>query len=140
MIGAIIAKSNTRKAFNALNKHDIETFMSLWHEDGSYIYPGNVSVSGAHQGKNAVRSWFERFFQQFPEIQFTLNNICVDRIFDMTGKNTVITEWTIEYTNNSGTKVQNLGIDIIKISGGKVIEVRAFFFYPERLKDAWGEI
>ncbi len=139
MIGAIIAKSNTRKAFKALNNHDIETFMSLWHEDGSYTYPGNVSASGTHQGKDAVRSWFERFFQQFPEIQFTLNNICVDRIFDMTGKNTVITDWTIEYTNNSGTKVQNIGIDVVKISGGKVIEIRAFFFYPERLKDAWGE-
>jgi len=86
-----------------------------------------------------VRSWFERFFQQFPEIQFTLNNICVDRIFDMTGENTVITDWTIEYTNNSGTKIQNIGIDVVKISGGKVIEIRAFFFYPERLKDAWGE-
>lgn len=139
MIGSIIAKSQIRKSFNALNNHDLNTLMSAWHEDGSFIYPGNLSVSGSFSGKDEVRSWFERFFRQFREIRFTVNHVCVDRLFDVTGTNTVATQWNIDLTNSSGTTVQNIGVNVIKVRGGKVVEVRDFFFYPERLKIAWEE-
>ncbi len=139
MIGSIIAKSKLRKTFNALNNHDLDTFISGWHENGTFIYPGDLSVSGTFQGKDTVRGWFENLFRQFPEIQFTLNHICVDRLFDMTGTNTIAAQWDIEVTNRSGIKTQNIGINIIKIRNGKVIEVRDFFFYPERLKIGWEE-
>ena len=139
MIGAIIAKSRLRKAFNALNNHDLDAFISGWREDGTFIYPGDFSVSGTFQGKDAVRGWFENFFRQFPEIQFTVNYVCVDRLFDMTGTNTIAAQWDIDLTNKSGTKLQNIGINVIKLRGGKVTEVRDFFFYPERLKIGWEE-
>jgi ketosteroid isomerase-like protein len=139
MIGSIIAKSQVLKSFNALNNRDLDAFLSAWHDNGTFIYPSDLSVSGTFQGKQAVRNWFDNFFRQFPEIKFTVNHICVDRLFDITGTNTIAAQWNIEVTNKSGLKVQNIGINVIKIDRGKITEARDFFFYPERLKNGWEE-
>jgi hypothetical protein len=46
MIGTIIARNAVARSFEAMNKHDLTTFMSPWHDDGVFIYPGEVRASG----------------------------------------------------------------------------------------------
>jgi ketosteroid isomerase-like protein len=139
MIGAIIAKMKVRSAFEALNQRDFPTFSAAWRDDCVFIYPGDVEMSGRHEGKAAIEKWFKKFLDQFPQIHFTLKNICVDNILDFVGTNTVAVHWDTDLTNIKGEKIQNSGVTILKIKFGKALHVKDFFFDSnEAVKKAWG--
>src|SRR3990170_8874236 len=123
MIGAIIAKKAIANSFAALDKHDLEAFMSVWRNDGVFSYPGEIWSSGTFQGKAAVEGWFRKFFEQFPKIHFDIQDICVKNIFAMGGTNTVTVHWNIYRTNREGRVGQNSGVTVINIEGAKVIKV-----------------
>lgn len=139
MIGALVAKHNVQKAFRQLNQKRLSDFMAGWAEDGQFHYPGELSVSGSFLGRAKVEGWFEHFFTHFASINFSLNHICVENIFDVTGNNNLVAQWRVELITQSGSKVENVGINLIKIRNRKVTEVRDFFFYMERLPMGWGE-
>ena len=54
-IGASMAKKKARTAFTHFNNRDMTNFLSLWDEDASFTYPGEVSASGTAQGKEAIQ-------------------------------------------------------------------------------------
>ena len=126
MIGAIIAKKAIANSFEAMNRHDLSGFMSSWRDDGVFIYPGEIPESGTFKGKSAVEGWFRNFFEQFPEIQFSIQDICVRNIFALTGDNVVAVHWNIQLTNRDGREGQNSGVTVISIKGGKVFLVKDF--------------
>ncbi len=139
MIGALIAKKSIANAFQSLNQHDLSTFMSNWRDDGVFIYPGEIPESATFQGKEAVEAWFRRFFEQFPRIQFDIQDICVRNIFALTGTNVVSVHWNIQLTNKEGREGQNSGVTVITIKGGKVIQAKDFIFdLGENFKLNWG--
>ena len=45
MIGAILAKKSIANAFEALNRHDLPSFMAGWSDDGVFILISRISVS-----------------------------------------------------------------------------------------------
>jgi ketosteroid isomerase-like protein len=138
MIGALIAKKSVAQAFAAMNRHDLTAFMASWRDDGVFIYPGDIAESGTFQGKSAVEGWFRNFFEQFPKIQFSIQDICVRNIFAFTGTNVVAAHWNIQLTNRKGREVQNSGVTVISIKGGKVLRVKDFIFdLGENFKLNW---
>jgi ketosteroid isomerase-like protein len=128
MIGALVAKKALADSFNALNRHDLPKFMAAWRDDGVFIYPGEIPESGTFQGKSAVEGWFRRFFDQFPTIQFDVQDICVRNIFDLAGNNVVVVHWNIQLTNREGRVGQNSGVTVVSIARGKVFFVKDFIF------------
>jgi ketosteroid isomerase-like protein len=139
MIGALIAKKKIASAFDALNRRDITAFLSAWKDDCTFIYPGDISVSGKMEGKASIEKWFRNFMEQFPKIHFTLKHICVENIFDFVGTNAVTAHWDIALTNRDGKAVQNSGITMIKIEFGKASLVIDYIFDTgDKLKTAWG--
>jgi ketosteroid isomerase-like protein len=141
MIGAVIAKKAIAGAFEAMNRHDLSGFMSAWRDDGVFIYPGEISVSGTFNGKSAVENWFRNFFEQFPKIKFIIQDICVRNIFAVTGTNVVAVHWDIQLTNRDGREGQNSGVTVISIKGGKVFEVQDFIFdLGENFKLNWSAL
>jgi len=128
MIGALIARKALAGAFDALNRHDLATFMSAWREDGVFIYPGGIPESGTFKGKPAVEGWFRRFFEQFPRIQFDVQDICARNIFDLTGTNVVAVHWNLQLTNKEGRTGQNSGVTVVSVARGKVFLVKDFIF------------
>ena len=138
MIGALIAKYKINNAFDALNRRDFEAFLSDWRNDCTFVYPGNLSVSGKFEGKDAIAKWFKNFLGQFPQLTFTVKNLCVDNVFDFIGTNTVAAHWDIDYTNKDGENVQNSGVTVIKIKFGKALFVTDYIFdTDEKFKTAW---
>lgn len=138
MIGAIVAKKAIANAFDALNRHDLTKFMSAWRDDGVFIYPGEIPASGTFQGKSAVEGWFRNFFDQFPRIEFDVQDICVRNIFAFSGTNVVAVHWNIQLTNRDGRAGQNSGVTVISIKGGKVVHVKDFIFdLGENFKLNW---
>ena len=139
MIGALVAKKAIADAFEAMNRHDLAKFMSAWRDDGVFIYPGEIPASGTFQGKSGVEGWFRNFFEQFPRIQFDVQDICVRNISALTGTNVVAVHWNIQLTNRDGRVGQNSGVTVISIKGGKVFLVKDFIFdLGENFKLNWG--
>ena len=93
MIGALIAKYKINHAYDALNRRDFEAFLSDWRDDCTFVYPGDLPVSGKFEGKDAIAKWFKNFLEQFPKLTFTVKNLCVDNVFDFVGTNTVAAHW-----------------------------------------------
>jgi ketosteroid isomerase-like protein len=128
MIGALIARKAIAHAFDAMNRHDLQEFMSAWREDGVFVYPGDIPESGTFQGKGAVEGWFRHFFEQFPRIRFDIQDLCVRNIFDLSGTNVVGVHWNIQLTNREGRVGQNSGVTVVNIKRGKVFLVKDFIF------------
>jgi ketosteroid isomerase-like protein len=128
MIGALLARKALADAFEAMNRHDLPKFMSAWRDDGVFIYPGDIPESGTFRGKSAVEGWFRRFFEQFPGIQFDVQDICVRNIFDLTGTNVVAVHWEIQLTNRDGRVGRNSGVTVVSIQRGKVFLVKDYIF------------
>lgn len=139
MVGAIIAKRNVSLAFDALNRRDFSAFLSAWRDDCVFIYPGDIPVSGKMEGKKSIENWFQNFLDQFPEIKFTVKNICVENIFDFVGTNVVSAHWDVDLTNRDGKKVQNNGVTVINIKFGKALVVTDYIFDTgNKFRTAWG--
>ena len=128
MIGALVARKAIAGSFGALNRHDLDGFMSAWRDDGVFIYPGEIHASGTFSGKSAVEGWFRKFFDQFPRIQFDVQDICVRNIFALSGNNVVAVHWNLQLTNREGRVGENSGVTVITIKGGKVTQVKDFIF------------
>ena len=128
MIGALIARKAIARAFDAMNRHDLQEFMSAWREDGVFVYPGDIPESGTFQGKSAVEGWFRHFFEQFPRIRFDIQDLCVRNIFDLSGTNVIGVHWNIQLTNREGRVGQNSGVTVVSIKRGKVFLVKDFIF------------
>ena len=138
MIGALVAKKAIADAFKAMNRHDLSAFMSAWRDDGVFIYPGEIHASGTFKGKSAVEGWFRNFFDQFPKIQFDVQDICVRNIFAFTGTNVIAVHWNIQLTNREGRIGQNSGISLISIKSGKVVLTKDFIFdLGDNFKHNW---
>jgi len=141
MIGAILAKKSTAKAFEALNRHDLPKLMAGWRDDGVFIYPGDIPESGIFEGKNSVEGWFQKFLEQFPQIHFNIQDICVRNIFAFTGNNVVAVHWNLQLTNKDGREGHNSGVTVITSKGGKVSHVKDFIFdLGEEFKLNWGAV
>lgn len=141
MIGAIIAKQSVSSAFAALNRRDLASFMKTWSKDATWVYPGDLSVSGKFVGKSAVQGWFEKFMQQYPKIQFTVNNICVANIFALGGNNAMAAQWDLALTNRQGAGFQNSGVTVLTIKNAQVVLGRDYLQQSggEDFRRIWGE-
>ena len=140
MIGALIAKSKVTSSYDLLNSRDIKNFLANWHDDATWIYPGNVSASGEFRGKQAIEDWFQRMLDQFTSIKITPKNVCVKNILDFVGTNVVTVEWDEENITKDGNKVQFNGVTVITLSFGKATHAIDYIFNTEEeIKNAWGE-
>ena len=139
MIGTLMAKRAIAGAYEAMNRHDLARFMSGWRDDGVFIYPGDIPESGTFQGKSAVEAWFRRFFEQFPEIRFEIQDICARDSFDFVGNNVVAVHWNLQLTNREGRAGKNSGVSVVSVQGGKVVAVKDFLFDTgDEFRRNWG--
>jgi ketosteroid isomerase-like protein len=141
MIGAIIAKKSIAASFEAMNRQDLDEFMSCWREDGVFIYPSEIPESGTYEGKYAIESWFTHFFDKHQKIHFDLQDICVKNIFDLTGTNVIAVHWNVRLKNRDGREAQNNGVAVINIKKGKTILDKDFIFdLGENFRQNWGAV
>ena len=138
MIGALIVKKSILKGYDSLNKRDLKGFMSSWHKDSVFIYPGDIYVSGTFEGKVEVKQWFKRFMDQFAEIKFEVHNVCIENPFDLIGNNVATAAWNVTLKKHDGTTVRNTGVTQLMIKAGKTMKVQDFLFnLGENFHKAW---
>ncbi len=128
MIGALIAKKETGKAFRCMNNHDLPGLMSYFRDDCTFIYPGEIWASGTFTGKEAVKDWFTKFFEQYPKIRFDIKQISAYKSFALTGTNVITVHWELYLTNKAGREGQNWGVNVITLVKGKIVHEKTFVF------------
>jgi ketosteroid isomerase-like protein len=128
MIGAILARRQARAQFARLNAHDLGGFMMAIADDVVFDFPGQTDLSGHHVGKAAVRAFFQSMLDQHPEIRFTVRHVGVENIFSVSGTNTLLVEWDLDYTNRAGQTFHNSGITSGSARRGKIVRLRDYLF------------
>ena len=123
----------------ATNLDESRFLTSALPREGCCPYPGDIEVSGQFEGRAAIEKWFKNLLEQFPRINFTIKNICLDNVLDFVGTNTVVAHWDLDVTNRDGKEIQNSGITVIKIKFGKVQYVKDFLFDTgPKWRTGWG--
>ena len=140
MIGALMFKLMAGSAMDALNKRDIPKLMKPWAEDAVFVYGGSASVSGTYHGKQAATAFFEKFFEQFPEVHFECTAVFIENIFALGAANTVAIRWENILVNKQGERFDNGGMNVTKVNWkGKAVHVQDVYFDAEKQRRAWGE-
>jgi len=127
MIGALIAKQRAKEQFAARSRGDIDQFLAGWADDATLTFPGAPPWGGTHRGKAAIRHWFERFYEQFPDADFQANNIFVSNPLALTANNEVAVEWTAKMSNRAEP---DRGVVVVKIRHGQAVNLTEYFFRP----------
>jgi ketosteroid isomerase-like protein len=140
MIGALIAKSKVTSSYDLLNNRDIKSFLANWHDEATFVYPGNISASGEFKGKKAIEEWFQKLLDQFPTFKNIPKSVCVKNIFDFLGTNVVTVEWDEENITKDGNKAQFSGVTVITLKFGKATHAQDYIFNTDdEIRKAWGE-
>lgn len=137
MLGAVLAKREVRKGFDAINRHDLETLAGMFAEDGAYEFPGDTVRAGRHDSPEAIRAWFKRWFDAMPEIHFTLTHVSVKNIFAMGATNVVHAEWDLDQTDTEGNSYHLTGVTSFDIKGGKAQLVKDYIFDQDVISAIW---
>lgn len=140
MIGALVAKRNVLAGFDAFSRHDLEALLRNFSANAVFVYPGDISPSGTYTGKETIRAWFQRHFEQFPTIRFTVKHVAVTNLFDMIGSNVTAAHWEVDVINRDGLAGHNSGVTLFTIKQGKIVHLQDFIFNTgEKFRAAWGE-
>ena len=139
MLGTIIGKNLVRSQYARLNRRDIQTFLAGIGEDATFMYPGNLSVSGEIRGKKAIEEWFHKYMEHFPKINITPKNIFVTNVFALGSTNIFAVEWDENSTNRDGKDFKFSGVTVIEVKKGKATRIREYLFDTDKLNMAWGE-
>jgi ketosteroid isomerase-like protein len=137
MLGAILAKREARKAFDALIRHDLDALMGAFHEDGVFEFPGETVLGGSFHGKQEIRGWFEHWWERMPVTRFTLRHVSVENIFALGGTNTVSVEWDLDERDTEGHSYSLTGITRLEVVGGKARHVKDYIFDQHVLEGIW---
>ena len=138
MIGAIIVKRKVRLALDAFNRRDFPTMLRDWSEDVTFIFPGNLSVSGRVEGKKAMEQWLQKFSQRVPKWNITVKNIFIRNPFAFGRTNIAAAELEFDLTNREGRSFHQYTVTVIHIKGGKAVLVRDYLD-TELARKVWGE-
>ncbi len=139
MLGAIIMKLKASSGFDKLNSRNLSSFLEDWDKNATFIYPGNISMSGEHHGIENIRLWWEKFFKQFPESKFTCNNVFIKNCFALGASNEITFNWDVVTTNKDQKKFTNCGVSVVKLKHRKIVHFKDYFFSTENLAEAWSE-
>ena len=140
MIGALLFKLMLRSSMDDLNKRNKDKIISRYADDAVIIYPGNMSVSGRRQGKEAVQEFFDKYFDQFPQEHCVARNTYIKNILALGLSNTVAIEFEKSVTNKAGEVFENRGMSVLKIRRGKVVQMQDYYFDVDKLQKMWAGV
>lgn len=118
-----IARRKAEGVFEALSRGDYDAALADVADDVHHIFPGDNAVGGERHSKEAMRRWFERLYNLFPDLSFEVHNVAVRGFpWDMA----VSIEWVDRATAVDGEPYVNEGAHWIRLQWGKATRIHAF--------------
>ena len=110
-----------RKAYAAFSSGDMDTLMSLYHDDAVHIVPGASQISGAHKGKENILGLYGKLFElSGGTIRIQLEHVLSD------GGNRVVSIHTSN-VDKDGETITQTEVLLVTLVDGKVAEIQDFF-------------
>jgi ketosteroid isomerase-like protein len=99
----------------ALNRQDVDEMMGLMTEDCVFENTDPPPEGTRYEGQKAVRAFWEQFFRSSKEPRIEIEEIFA------AGERCVM-RWVYHWVDAQGEPGHIRGVDIYKISGGKIAE------------------
>ncbi len=103
----------------AFNRHDIPAIMALMTDDCKFDNTYPAPDGELFEGQEAVRRFWEEFFQSSPDATFTSEEM-------FTAGDRCVVRWRYDWTNSDGSRGHIRGVDVLKVRDGKVAEKLAY--------------
>lgn len=114
-------RETIRKGYAAFSSGDMDTLMSLYHDDAVHIVPGASKVSGAHKGKEGILGLYVKLFElSGGTLRIQLEHVLSD------GGNRVVAIHTSSVAKD-GEKFTQTEALLFTLVDGKVAEIQDFF-------------
>lgn len=112
-------KALLEKANEALQKGDIDTFLSFCTDDTEWVFVGEKTL----KGKEAVKQYLEEAYTE--TTQFKIERMIEEGDF-------VVQVGEISFGNKNSEAVSYLASDIWRFQNGKMAELKAFVIKNEK--------
>ena len=103
----------------ALNRRDVDAFMALITDDCVFENTSPPPDGGRYEGRSAIRTFLEDFFQTTPSIDFQTEDL-------FASGNRCVVRWVFHWINTAGEHEHIRGIDVFHIRNGKMAEDFAY--------------
>ena len=121
-----------RGYFDALARGDLQKLAQLFSDDMIWHQPGSGSLSGTHQGKDALFALFGRFMER------SGGTFRVDEIGPIMANGGLVATILHFRAEKMGTTMAMSGVDLMRVEAGKIREVW-LFSADQAAEDAfWG--
>lgn len=116
----VISSELLQQLFEAFNRHDVETVLSLMTDDIVFEGAAGPESYGARfVGHEAVGAAFAGVWKTFPDVQWTNHKHLVA---DGLG----LSQWTLVGTREDGARIEADGVDLFTFMDGKIASKKAF--------------
>jgi ketosteroid isomerase-like protein len=118
-----IAKRRAHGLFASIGEGDHDALLRDVADDVHHIFPGDHALGGERHSREAMRRWFRRLDQLFPEIHFEVKRVAVKGWpWDMM----IAVEWADRGLAADGEPYENEGAHWIRIKRGRGTYVHAY--------------
>lgn len=115
-----LTADDLKATFDAFNRHDIEGVMKHFADDCVFFTVGGTEVFGTKiEGKAAIAKAFSAVWEGMKDAHWAQRGhfVAGDR---------AVSEWTFSGTRADGKRIEADGVDVFRISNGKLVEKHAF--------------
>ena len=117
----LVTNADTLAAlFDAFNRHDVDSVMSVFADDCVFYTVAGAEVYGSKiEGAEAIGKAFSGVWAAMPDAHW-------DHHGHFVHENRAVSEWTFSGTNADGSRVEAEGADLFTLRDGKIVIKQAF--------------
>ena len=108
-----------KQFLDAFNRHDVEAVMGFFADDAVFVSAYGTPDGQTFQGREAIQTYFARFFQGVKNVRFSEDNHAV-------AGEQGYSEWTLTGTLPDGSPLNVRGCDLFRFNNGKIARKDTF--------------
>ena len=116
-------RHQVRKSFAGLGTGTPSSEAGNLAPDVQHVFAGESAIGGARRGPAAFVRWLERVYRLLPDLRFDVQDVIVS---GGPFNTRVAVHWRSRATAVTGDAYANDGIHLIRMSKGKITDIRVF--------------
>ena len=117
-----IIKRITRNAFEDLSDRNADPLLDRCAPDMTHTFAGEHALGGTRHSREAFRTWLDRLYRLFPELQFHIRDILVA---GPPWNTRLAISWRDRGVAADGVDYENEGIHRLRLEWGRLVELHA---------------
>jgi ketosteroid isomerase-like protein len=118
-----IVRRKLRRVFNEIGNRNADYVLAGLAPRFDHSFAGSRALGGVRHSVGGIKSWFERLYRLFPDIDFTLKHVAVS---GWPWDTTAMIEWHDSATTATGDPYDNNGVHIVRLRWGKLVGLHAY--------------